>query len=164
MTTAIIYKLQDMRKEADLARREADLNRRETELRRLEMELRNNPGGKSVKNWPKFCPVIHHDIAGEIPASMQGTVRSVYWAFVGLIVCLFINFIGTTAYLIAEGDIAPFLWGGLYLVGGIPGAYLLWYSRLYNAAIKDSAFGYGMFFMFFITAHLIFTGWSAVGM
>lgn len=43
---------------------QAELNRREAELRRLELEIRNNPGAKSTKNWPKFCPVVHHDIAG----------------------------------------------------------------------------------------------------
>jgi hypothetical protein len=34
--------------------------------------------------------------------------------------------------------------------------------RLYNAAIKDSAFGYALFFAFYM-AHMIFVGWSAVG-
>lgn len=69
------------RKEADLNKREAELNRREAELRRLELEIRNNPGAKSTKNWPKFCPVLHHDIAGEIPAQSQVPVRRAYWAY-----------------------------------------------------------------------------------
>lgn len=69
------------RKEADLNKREAELNRREAELRRLELEIRNNPGAKSTKNWPKFCPVLHHDIAGEIPAQSQIPVRRAYWAY-----------------------------------------------------------------------------------
>ncbi len=69
------------RREADLNKREAELNRREAELRRLELEIRNNPGAKSTKNWPKFCPVLHHDIAGEIPAQSQVPVRRAYWAY-----------------------------------------------------------------------------------
>lgn len=36
------------------------------------------------------------------------------------------------------------------------------YSRLYNAAIKDSAFGYALFFAGFF-ANLVFSIWSAVG-
>ena len=69
------------RKEADLSKREAELNKREAELRRLELEIRNNPGAKSTKNWPRFCPVLHHDIAGEIPAQSQVPVRRAYWAY-----------------------------------------------------------------------------------
>jgi hypothetical protein len=69
------------RKEADLSRREAELSKREAELRRLELEIKNNPGSKSTKNWPKFCPVLHHDIAGEIPADSQIPVRRAYWAY-----------------------------------------------------------------------------------
>ncbi len=153
----------DPRREADLNRREAELNRREAELRRLELELRSAPGGSSKKNWPKYCSCVHHDIAGEVPAAMQSTVKSGYYAYVGLIICLFWNFIGCAGYLIAEGKLSPFLWGALYLVGGIPGGWYLWYGRLYNAAIKDSAFGYGLFFLFFTTAHLVFSGWSAIG-
>lgn len=36
------------------------------------------------------------------------------------------------------------------------------YMRLYNAAIKDSAFGYAVFFACFM-GHLVFVGWSAIG-
>jgi hypothetical protein len=69
------------KKEADLNKREAELNKREAELRRLELEIRQNPGAKNTKNWPKFCPVLHHDIAGEIPAQSQIPVRRAYWAY-----------------------------------------------------------------------------------
>jgi len=152
----------DSRREAELNRKEAELNRREAELRRLETELRTNPGAKNVKNWPKFCSCVHHDIAGQVPAAMQGTVRAGYFAYLGLTICLLWNFIGTIGALIVDGSIATFLWGALYVVGGIPGGWYLWYGRLYNASIKDSAFGYGLFFLFFTTAHLIFTAWSTI--
>ena len=48
------------------------------------------------------------------------------------------------------------------MVGGVPGAYFLWYSRLYNSSIKDSAFGYSLFFAGYF-AHLVFCIWSTVG-
>lgn len=151
------------KREADLNRREAELNRREAELRRLELEIRNNPGAKSTKNWPKFCPVVHHDIAGEIPAQSQIPVRRAYWAYLGLIICLFWNFIGGSALLISDGkQVSAWLWSSIWFVGGVPGAYILWYARLYNAAIKDSAFGYAIFFAGFF-ANLVFSIWSAVG-
>lgn len=69
------------KKETDLNKREAELNKREAELRRLELEIRNNPAAKSTKNWPRFCPVLHHDIAGEVPAQSQIPVRRAYWAY-----------------------------------------------------------------------------------
>lgn len=147
--------------EADLNKREAALNKREAELRALEVQLRGAPGGRSVKNWPKYCSCVHHDIAGEVPAAMQSTVRCGYYAYVGLCVCLFWNFVGTAATLIASGAIAPFLWGALYLMG-IPGGWLLWYGRLYHGAIKDSAFAYGTFFLTFIPGHMVFSAWSAI--
>jgi len=50
----------------------------------------------------------------------------------------------------------------IYALGGVPGAFILWYMRVYNAAIKDSAFGYAIFFAGFM-AHLVFVGWSAIG-
>jgi hypothetical protein len=81
----------------------------------------------------------------------------------GLIWCLFFNFIGGTALLITDGgEIAAWLWASIWMVGGIPGAYILWYARLYNASIKDSAFGYALFFAGFF-ANLAFSIWSAVG-
>lgn len=81
----------------------------------------------------------------------------------GLIWCLFFNFIGATALFITDGsEVAAWLWASIWMVGGIPGAYILWYSRLYNAAIKDSAFGYALFFAGFF-ANLGFSVWSAVG-
>lgn len=151
------------RSDGDVARREAELNRREAELRRLELELRNNPAAKSVKNWPKFCPILHHDIAGEVPAPHQGTVRRCYWAWLGLIWCMFFNFWSVTAALIGIGSdkMGSWLWSIIWALGGIPGAYIFWYARIYNAAIKDSALGYGMFFAGFM-ANLVFCIWSAI--
>ncbi|KAJ6819960.1 flowering locus K homology domain-like [Iris pallida] len=34
------------------------------------------------KNWPSFSPIIHHDIAGEIPIHLQ---RLLYFAFASLL-------------------------------------------------------------------------------
>lgn len=151
------------KREKDLDRREAELNRREAELKRLETELRSGQGSSSKKNWPKFCPCVHHDINAEVPAEMQPTVKGAYYAYLGLIWCLFWNLMGCVGALVVNGGkLSTFLWGGLYFVGGIPGAWFLWYGRVYRASIKDSAFGYGLFFLFFSTAHLIFTAWSAI--
>lgn len=150
--------------EKDLAKREADLVKREADLKRREAELAAAGGSTGPrKNWPPYCSFTYHDIRGEIPEGAQGMVRCAYWCYLGLVLCLFWNFVGTAAALIGlgGGKIATFLWGGLYLIGGVPGAWFLWYRRLYSAGMRDSAFQYTVFFAFFM-AHLIFVGWSAI--
>lgn len=149
-------------REKDLDKREAALNRKEAELKRLETELRNNPGAARRKNWPIWCSIVYHNIKEDIPENLQWTMRTAYFAYLGLLVCLVWNFIGCCGAWITDGSIAAFLWGSLYVVGGVPGAWFLWYGRLYRAMMKDSAFGYGLFFLFFTSAHLIFTAWSAI--
>ncbi|KDD76807.1 secretory carrier membrane protein [Helicosporidium sp. ATCC 50920] len=147
-----------------LAKREADLNRREAELRSREQALAaaGGPVGPA-KNWPPLCPFTHHDISGDIPSHNRGTVRAAYWAYLGLVLCMFMNWIGTAAALIGSGGdyLSSFLWAAIYGLGGIPLAWLLWYKSLYRASISDSALSYGLFFAFYM-AHLIFTGWSAI--
>jgi len=54
-----------------------------------------------------------------------------------------------------------FLMSAIYLTAGVPGAWVLWYARLYHAAIKDRAITYLWFFLMF-SAHLIFCCWSAI--
>lgn len=153
----------DVRKMQErLEQKERELARKESELQKLEIELRNSPAAKSVKNWPKFCPIAHHDIAGEIPAHLQVMVKFAYWSFLGLVLCLLLNWIGCLVAMTAGGrGWTTFLWGTIYVLGGVPGAFVLWYMRLYNASIKDSAFGYAIFFLGYL-ANVIFCAWSAI--
>jgi hypothetical protein len=66
-------------REAALAQKEAALKAKEKELQAREAELRRNGGMAPRKNWPLCFPIIHHDIAKDIPASSQGAVRLAYW-------------------------------------------------------------------------------------
>ncbi len=65
-----------------LSKREAELNQKEAALKRMELELKS-PGALSTgaKNWPGCCPALDLDIAGNVPAAMQGMVQRAYWAF-----------------------------------------------------------------------------------
>lgn len=54
-----------------------------------------------------------------------------------------------------------FLMAAIYLTAGVPGAWVLWYARIYNAAIKDRAMTYLWFFLMFC-CHLVFVAWSAI--
>jgi hypothetical protein len=66
-------------REAALSQKEAALKAKEKELQEREAELRRNGGMKPRKNWPLCFPIIHHDIAKDIPASSQGAVWLAYW-------------------------------------------------------------------------------------
>jgi hypothetical protein len=36
-----------------------------------------------TKNWPFFFPIMHHDIAADIPENLQWTQRLAYWTYLG---------------------------------------------------------------------------------
>ncbi|KAJ6347730.1 hypothetical protein OIU76_004253, partial [Salix suchowensis] len=54
------------------------LKRREKEIKRREDAVAQTGITSSDKNWPPFFPIIHHDIANEIPIHAQ---RIQYMAF-----------------------------------------------------------------------------------
>uniref|UniRef100_A0A1S4DD10 Secretory carrier-associated membrane protein n=1 Tax=Nicotiana tabacum TaxID=4097 RepID=A0A1S4DD10_TOBAC len=70
------------KKEKELQAREADLRRREQEVKRREEALAGAGVVVEERNWPPFCPIIHHDIANEIPIHLQ---RMQYVAFTTLL-------------------------------------------------------------------------------
>ncbi|KAK9819936.1 hypothetical protein WJX72_004131 [[Myrmecia] bisecta] len=149
----------------ELLRKEAELNAREKELKRREDELRRAGGGRPEKNWPICYPITHHDIAGEVPADSQRVVRKGYYSFLGLMVCLTFNWFGALIAMCAinpgDGRLAGFFLATIYWLAGVPGAWILWYMRLYHAAIKDRAFTYAWFFLLYLV-HIAFCLWSAI--
>nr|GMC81535.1 secretory carrier-associated membrane protein 2-like [Ipomoea batatas] len=66
------------KKERELQAKEAELRRREQELKRMEDAAARAGIVLEEKNWPPFFPIIHHDIANEIPIHLQ---RLQYVAF-----------------------------------------------------------------------------------
>ncbi|KAL7219169.1 hypothetical protein ACSBR2_012276 [Camellia fascicularis] len=62
----------------DLKKKEKELQAKEAELRKREQELKRREDAAARagviiedKNWPPFFPIIHHDIANEIPIHLQ---------------------------------------------------------------------------------------------
>ncbi|KAJ9168910.1 hypothetical protein P3X46_020387 [Hevea brasiliensis] len=130
-------------KEAELRRREQDVKRREDAAARAGIVLEE-------KNWPPFFPIIHHDIANEIPIHLQRIQYVAFTTFLGLVVCLFWNLIAiTTAWIKGEGVRIWFL-AIIYFISGVPGAYVLWYRPLYRAFRTESAMKFGWFFLFYM--------------
>ncbi|KAL4585544.1 hypothetical protein LXL04_010166 [Taraxacum kok-saghyz] len=85
------------------------------------------------KNWPPFFPIIHHDIANEIPSHLQKLQYAVFMTYQGLVFCLFWNIIATTIAWIKGEDIEIWLFAIIYFILGLPLGYVLWYRPFYRA-------------------------------
>ncbi|KAF8029869.1 hypothetical protein BT93_E2325 [Corymbia citriodora subsp. variegata] len=138
------------RKEKELQAKESELKRREQDVRRREEAAARAGIVLEEKNWPPFLPIIHHDIANEIPIHLQRLQYVAFSTFLGLVLCLFWNVIAVmTAWIKGQGVKIWFL-AIIYFISGVPGAYFLWYRPLYRAFRTDSAIRFGWFFLFYL--------------
>ncbi|KAL4202052.1 hypothetical protein AMTRI_Chr02g219070 [Amborella trichopoda] len=138
------------KKEKELQAKDAELKRREQELKRREDAAARAGIVIEEKNWPPFFPIIHHDIANEIPIHLQ---RMQYFAFatlLGLVICLGWNFIAITIGWVRGLGVKIWFLSIIYFIAGVPGAYVLWYRPLYRAMRTDSALKFGWFFFFYL--------------
>ncbi|KAK7324739.1 hypothetical protein VNO77_28542 [Canavalia gladiata] len=148
-------------KEKELQAREAELKRREQELKRREDAIARAGIVIEEKNWPPFFPIIHHDIAREIPIHLRTIQYVAFTTWLGLIVCLLWNFVAVTvAWLKGEGLSIWFL-SAIYLISGVPGSYVMWYRPLYRATRTDSAIKFGWFFLTY-SVHVLFCVLAAI--
>ena len=140
------------------------------ELKQLEEQLRAAGANLTPKNWPFCCPVLYHNIAEEVPEDMQVCVTRCYYTYLGLIVCFFWNTIsvmGAGFALNKEKQDDLHIWYSMlialiYALCGIPLAFILWYYRLYSAAVKDKGLTYFWFFcMYFV--HIVVVLIAAIG-
>ncbi|KAH7662369.1 SCAMP protein [Dioscorea alata] len=149
------------KKEKELQAKEAELKKREQELKRREDAAARAGIVIEEKNWPPFFPIIHHDIANEIPIHLQRLQYFAFASLLGLTLCLFWNIIAvTTAWIKGEG-VKIWLLAIIYFISGVPGAYVLWYKPLYRAMRTESALKFSWFFMFYLL-HIVFCIFSAV--
>ncbi|PKI61559.1 secretory carrier-associated membrane protein 3-like isoform X2 [Punica granatum] len=149
------------RKEKELQAKEADLKRREQEVRRREEAAARAGIVLEEKNWPPFFPIIHHDIANEIPVHLQRIQYVAFATFLGLALCLFWNLIAITTAWIKGGGVKVWFLAVIYFISGVPGAYVLWYRPLYRAFRTESAMKFSWFFLFYLV-HIAFCIVAAV--
>ncbi|KAG9140419.1 hypothetical protein Leryth_022943 [Lithospermum erythrorhizon] len=121
------------KKEKELQAKEAELKRREQEVRRKEEAAARAGITLEEKNWPPFFPIIHHDIANEIPIHLQKLQYVAFTTLLGLFACLLWNLIAVTTAWIKVGDVKIWFLAVIYFISGVPGAYILWYRPLYRA-------------------------------
>ncbi|XP_057955904.1 secretory carrier-associated membrane protein 1-like [Malania oleifera] len=137
-------------KEKELQAKEAELKKREQELKRREDAIASAGIVIEEKNWPPFFPIIHQDIANEIPIHLQKLQYVAFMTLLGLVLCLLWNIIAvTTAWIKGEGPTIWFL-AIIYFISGVPCAHVLWYRPLYRAMRTDSALKFGWFFLFYM--------------
>ncbi|KAJ6725064.1 SECRETORY CARRIER-ASSOCIATED MEMBRANE PROTEIN SCAMP [Salix viminalis] len=153
---------------ADLRKKEKELQAREVELRRREQEVKRKEDAAAragivleEKNWPPFFPIIHHDIANEIPVHLQKIQYVAFTTFLGMAFCLFWNVISVTTLWTKGGGVNIWFLAVIYFIAGVPGAYVLWYKPLYRAFRTESAMKFGWFFMFY-ALHIGFCIFAAV--
>ncbi|XP_010931923.1 secretory carrier-associated membrane protein 2 [Elaeis guineensis] len=149
------------RKEKELQAKEAALRKREQELKRREDALSRAGVVLEEKNWPPCFPIIHHDIANEIPIYSQRMQYLAFASFLGLTACLFWNIIAVTTALIKGEGVKIWFLSIIYFISGCPLAYVLWYRPLYRAMRTESAMKFGWFFMFYMV-HIAFCIYCAV--
>lgn len=142
----------------ELERREAELAKREKELAKREKE---NEGNKR-NNWPCRCwALAYHNIGEEIPDGHKLAMRVVYSVYILLCLALLGNMLVTCGRLFLQGSIGAFFMAVIYFLLGVPGAYILWYKRIYNACKNDRAIGFLWFFLMFL-AHMGFVVYASL--
>ncbi|XP_052170447.1 secretory carrier-associated membrane protein 4 isoform X2 [Diospyros lotus] len=149
------------KKEKELASWEADLRRREHEIKRREDAVARADIPSDDRNWPPFFPIIHHDIANEIPIHAQRLQYLAFASWLGIVLCLVFNVIAVTVCWIRGGGVKIFFLAIIYALLGCPLSYVLWYRPLYRAMRTDSAIKFGWFFMFYLL-HIGFCIFAAI--
>ncbi|XP_019416253.1 PREDICTED: secretory carrier-associated membrane protein 1-like [Lupinus angustifolius] len=148
-------------KEKALQAREAELKRREQELKRKEDAIARAGIVIEEKNWPPFLPLIHHDIANEIPLHLQRVQYVAFTTWLGLVICLLWNIVAVTVAWIKGDGVTNWFLAIIYFISGVPASYVMWYRPLYRASRTDSALKFGMFFLSY-GVHIAFCVFAAV--
>ncbi|KAL9671577.1 hypothetical protein QQ045_009147 [Rhodiola kirilowii] len=152
----------------DLKKKEKELQAKEAELRKWEQDIKRREEAAAKagivleeKNWPPFFPIIHHDIANDVPIHLQRQQYVAFATFLGLTLCLTWNIVAVTTAWIKGAGVRIWFLAIIYFVSGVPGSYVLWYRPLYRASRTESAFKFGWFFLFY-AIHIAFCIYAAV--
>lgn len=142
--------------QSELDRRQQELEYKARELAEREEALRQ-AGGEFQRqhNWPplpSFCPVkpcFFQDISVDIKPEFQGVVELGYRIWVGFIITLLVNLIGSLALMLGPGT--PLIVGSAVfsLILFVPLSYVAWFRPLYKAFRNDSSFNFMVFFFAF---------------
>ncbi|KAG6386964.1 hypothetical protein SASPL_152146 [Salvia splendens] len=107
------------KREQELQAREAELKKKEQELKRREDAISRAGIGIEETNWPAIFPIIHHDIANEIPVHLQRTDSALKFGWFFLTYSLHIGFCAFACVA------PPIIFKGNSLTGILPAIDLL---------------------------------------
>lgn len=155
-------------REKDLAAREAALREREATAAAAQADALKY--GIKKKNWPRCCPILHHDIAGEIPENSRFNVRVAYILFFVTVVALWWNWFTILVLWVTKKpqtvtdfrSYSQFLWSLIVAFFGTFGAWYGWYRGLYFGLSRNASCRFLCFFVMFF-AHTCFAICAAVG-
>jgi hypothetical protein len=71
------------------------------------------------------------------------------------------NLCAVTGAFFVDGRVVSWLVAIIYFLAGVPGAYFIWYRRLYMAAKNDSGLKFGWFFLMYL-GHLAFMVYACI--
>ncbi|KAL0393721.1 UNVERIFIED_CONTAM: Secretory carrier-associated membrane protein 4 [Sesamum latifolium] len=136
------------KKQKELAAWEAELNRREREIKRREDTVVSAGIPVDDRNWPPFFPIIHHDIANEIPVHAQKLQYLAFASWLGAYDLLVVS----NHYIFVEEPCSGFkfvtyLWDCLYRYRPLPCV-----QCYCNHCLLDKGGGVKIFFLAIIYA------------
>lgn len=148
-------------REANLKAREEKMLAKELEVEAREREVRSKE--LASKNWPcRCCRILYHSIPDQIPQRLQPMVKKFYYLMFFTWIGLLWNFVTVLTYWGESSNDNGILWAALFLVVGIPGSWILWYSQVYQGAAKARGRKYVFFFIGFFF-HVIISAAIGVG-
>nr|XP_043612309.1 secretory carrier-associated membrane protein 3-like [Erigeron canadensis] len=150
------------KKQKELEAKEAELNKREEILRQKEAAVARAGVVIRPKNWPSFYPLVHHDIAGDIPLHLQKIQYVAYATLLGVPISLLWNLITSIAILVSDSAGIYIFFSAIYFLLGPPGAFYFWYRPLYRAFKTNNGMNFGCFF-FNYAYHIVFFTFAAIG-
>nr|GEZ17020.1 secretory carrier-associated membrane protein 3-like [Tanacetum cinerariifolium] len=137
------------RKQKELEAKEAELNKREQILRRKEEALARSGAVIDNKNWPSFYPIVHHDIAGDIPVHVHRIMGA--------------NLTFLESYNEYSNIFGVFVFfSAIYFLLGTPGAFYFWYRPLYRAFRTNNGTNFGCFFFNYVIMSFIGSGFFTI--
>jgi len=140
--------------------REEEINRREALITQREQVVASGGVLKEPRppNWPRCRPLIHHDIAGDMPTpETTRLVKMAYGGWIASFCCIIINVIALLAVLIKDGGgrVVDFILSLVFLII-LPIIWFLIYRILYRAARKTRPSLYITFWVFYLFELLSF--------
>jgi len=140
--------------------KEEEIKRREAQITQREQAVASGGVLKEPRppNWPRCRPLIHHDIAGDMPTpETTRLVKMAYGGWIASFCFIIINTIALLAVLIKDGGsrIVDFILSLVFLII-LPIIWFLVYRILYRAARKTKPSLYIAFWIFYIFELLSF--------